>query len=234
MAVQGLIQYIQEKLHQGYAPASIRSFLLGQGYAQNDVDSAFNYLEPRKKSFSAAKFFGVTLFVIGVALMIVASLKYIGVKQDIVSELKVTTELLTATYVPGNPLKLKIDISSERKIPETLVLMYKVSDSRGKTLFYKDETVNVVKQRNFNRDIILPENINLPGEYSLDTEASIGENAFISSFGFRIVKSETKDEEDAEFRVVKEQPVIAFVKKDPTVPPARGISVDDVMRMDGA
>ncbi len=233
MAVQGLIQYIQEKLQQGYAPASIRSFLLGQGYASDQIDSALNYLEPRKKTSSPARFFGVALFVIGAALMIVASMKFVGEKQELVPELKVTAELLTTTYTPGSPAKLRIDISSERKIPETLTFMYKVSDSRGKTIFYKDETLNLLKQRSLNRDIILPENVNLPGEYLLDTEAALADKAFVSSFSFQILKKESAAPE-IRFEVKQTEQKVAVLKKDPTIPPGRDISVDEVIRMDGA
>jgi hypothetical protein len=231
MAVQELIQYVQEKTNQGYDPASIRSFLIGQGYPPSDVDKAFNYFQPKKRQFSATSFMGMALFVLGVALIMLASINMVGKKVG--TEVTIQTSLLSKSFKPGSPLNLQVDISGEGKLPATSTLRYRISDRDGKTVFYKGETIAVTESRSLKRSILLPDSVDLPGDYVLDTEATIGEKAFVSSFQFNIQRIE--GEKEISFKVTDE-PEKTFVRqKDPSLPDSiSDVSSSDVVRMEGA
>lgn len=132
---QGLVEYIQRLLKQGYDAGVIRSTLLNAGYSPHDVDVAMRVAGGQKRK-------PTVLIVVFASLLIVAGIVWLVMTLLVPEpiEVGVGVSLFSSKIAPKDALVMTIDVRSS--VPATGLLDVRVRSAQ-KEVFAKTESLRV-------------------------------------------------------------------------------------------
>ncbi|NOZ81519.1 MAG: hypothetical protein GXP63_07705 [DPANN group archaeon] len=185
-----LVKYVQDKLAEGYDKKTLSAFLVDQGYPPAEVQDVIGSSPSRvPDDGSHAKMVLIGLLVLG--LIVIGSLSVIFLdfsgSSPALNRIDVDTRFLSDRYEPGKPLAIEVkvvDVGS--KDAHQVFLSYRVRDKATKNVvFFKQETINLQGEKTSERQLYLPEDLS-EGKYLLETEATVDQKTFLSSFTFDV------------------------------------------------
>jgi hypothetical protein len=171
-----LASYIKQQLQAGYDINSVRTALLKYGYSQMDIDSAIRQVygpQPTEVRhvihLSPAVIAIAVVFIVVVGGILSFSLIPKGAPKQLM-DLK--TEITSTIVYAGEALRFNVEalnLGSEGRYD--IQLRYLISDSAGKTVKTKEETVALDTRVSTSGQITLPSNLKA-GSYQLKVIAN--------------------------------------------------------------
>lgn len=237
MGGDSLQSYIQQKLSAGYTTQGLYQYLLSQGYKAEQLNPLFQQTSIPKEKGSFRLVLFSTLMVL---IIVLGGAAVILVDTDDVPELlslDIKSVIITESYEQGKPIDVRVEIvdPSGSRDGYQVYLSHRILADDGSLVFFTQETLRLAGSKIANRKLFIPKDTQV-GSYILETEATVGEKTFSSSFSFSIERYDpilalggdgVGDRTlPPSFRIIPEEETRRnrILVKQPTLPEGRGIT----------
>jgi len=183
MAQQGLVEYIQRLLQQGYDAETIRTTLLNAGYSPYDVDTAIRVASAGKRKI------GTKVLVLTFAILLLVSggvLIVLKIMQPEPVELSFSLTLFSTEVAPGQDVVINADVLNPSGRRTSGLIDYVVTGPPGRVAS-KTESFSLTTRTSVPSSITLPATA-VPGSYTLRATVSYDTQSLTDTASFEVVE----------------------------------------------